>query len=122
MPMPNAEPHRLSAIALARAVEAGELTAEAIVESCLERIKVREPVVRAWAHLDPSQALAAARRTHQSGKPGILKGVPFGIKDIFDTAEMPSGYGSPIYTGCRPNFDASAAALPCAAGAILLGK
>jgi len=48
--------------------------------------------------------------------------VPFGVKDIFDTADMPSGYGSPIYTGCRPSFDASAVALPRAAGAILLGK
>jgi Asp-tRNA(Asn)/Glu-tRNA(Gln) amidotransferase A subunit family amidase len=52
----------------------------------------------------------------------LLKGVPFGVKDIFDTADMPSGYGSPIYTGCRPTFDASAVSLPRAAGAVLLGK
>src|SRR5438067_9214233 len=120
--MPNVEPHRLPAVTLAHLVESGELTAEAVVRSCLERIREREPVVRAWAHLDPEQALAAARACDQSRKRGLLKGVPFGVKDIFDTADMPSGYGSPIYTGCRPSFDASAVALPRAAGAILLGK
>ena len=120
--MPNAEPHRLPATVLARLIEGGELTAEAVVRSCLERISAREPVVRAWVHLDPGQALAAARECDRAGKAGVLKGVPFGVKDIFDTADMPSGYGSPIYTGCRPSFDASAVALPRAAGAILLGK
>ena len=52
----------------------------------------------------------------------LLRGVPFGIKDIFDTSDMPAGYGSPIYSGCRPSFQASAASLPQAAGAILIGK
>src|SRR6266568_6337130 len=120
--MPNVEPHRLLAATLARLVEGGELTAEAVVRSCLERIREREPVVRAWTHLAAEAAMAAARECDKRGKRGVLRGVPFGIKDIFDTADMPSGYGSPIYTGCRPSFDASAAALPRAAGAILLGK
>ena len=118
----NAEPHRLSAVELARRIDAGSLTAEAVVGSCLARIKEREGVVRAWAHLDPRQALDTARASDQSGKRGLLKGVPFGVKDIFDTADMPAGYGSPIYTGVRPSFDASAVALPRAQGAILLGK
>src|SRR5262245_2628886 len=120
--MPNAEPYRLSAVDLARRIDAGELTAEAVVQSCLDRIREREPVVRAWAHLDPRQALEAARATDSRGKRGVLRGVPFGVKDIFDTADMPAGYGSPIYTGCRPTFDASAASLPRAAGAVLMGK
>jgi Asp-tRNA(Asn)/Glu-tRNA(Gln) amidotransferase A subunit family amidase len=119
---PNGEPHRLPAATLVRLIEAGELTAEAVVQSCLERICEREPVVRAWAHLDPAQALAAARACDRSPRGGLLKGVPFGVKDIFDTADMPAGYGSPIYTGCRPSFDASAVSLPRAAGAVLLGK
>src|SRR6202163_1597396 len=120
--MPNAEPHRLSAATLARLIEGGELTAEAVVRSCLDRIREREPVVRAWTHLADAAALAAARECDKGAKRGVLRGVPFGVKDIFDTADMPSGYGSPIYTGCRPSFDASAVALPRAAGAILLGK
>src|SRR5207302_4057201 len=120
--MANAEPHRLPAATLARLIEGGELTAEAVVRSCLDRIREREPVVRAWTHLAESAALAAARESDKGGRRGVLRGVPFGVKDIFDTADMPSGYGSPIYTGCRPSFDASAVALPRAAGAILLGK
>ncbi|HEY1796777.1 MAG TPA: amidase [Stellaceae bacterium] len=117
----NTEPHRLSAIHIAGAIDAGSLTAEAVVASCLDRIAAREGTVRAWAHLDRMQALEAARASDKGGK-GFLKGVPFGIKDIFDTAEMPAGYGSPIYTGCRPSWDASAADLPRKEGAVLLGK
>jgi Asp-tRNA(Asn)/Glu-tRNA(Gln) amidotransferase A subunit family amidase len=120
--MQNVEPHRLPATTLARLVEDGELSAEAIVMSCLERIRERDPVVRAWTHLADAAALAAARACDKAGGRGLLRGVPFAVKDIFDTADMPSGYGSPIYTGCRPSFDASAVALPRAAGAILLGK
>jgi Asp-tRNA(Asn)/Glu-tRNA(Gln) amidotransferase A subunit family amidase len=120
--MPTAEPHRLPAATLARLIEQRELTAETIMRSCLDRIAEREPVVRAWAHLDPGAALAAARAVDKEGRGGALRGVPFGIKDIFDTAAMPTGYGSPIYAGCRPGFTASAASLPCAAGAILMGK
>src|SRR5947207_12919305 len=121
-PMPVAQPCRLSAAALARSIDNGELTAEAVMRSCLDRIAEREPVIRAWAHLDRAAALAAARASDKAHKRGVLKGVPFGIKDIFDTADMPTGYGSPIYTGCRPSFTASAASLPRAAGGILLGK
>src|SRR5215469_2668688 len=117
--MPNSEPHRLTAVEMAGRIEAGTLTAEAVVKSCLERIREREPVIRAWTHIAGDEALAAAR----AARPGsLLKGIPFGVKDIFDTAEMPTGFGSPIYTGCRPSFTASAATLPRAAGGVLLGK
>jgi Asp-tRNA(Asn)/Glu-tRNA(Gln) amidotransferase A subunit family amidase len=117
--MPNPESHRLSAVEMAQRIEAGSLTAEAVVQSCLDRIREREPVVRAWAHIAGDEALAAARA---ASRDSLMKGVPFGIKDIFDTADMPTGYGSPIYTGCRPSFQASAATLPRAAGGVLLGK
>jgi Asp-tRNA(Asn)/Glu-tRNA(Gln) amidotransferase A subunit family amidase len=120
--MPKVEPHRLSATNLVRLVEGGELTAEAVVRSCLERIADREPVVRAWSHLAAESALAGARELDKARRNTVLRGMPFGIKDIFDTADMPTTYGSPIYVGCRPASDASAAALPRAAGGILLGK
>jgi len=113
------EPHRLSAVEMVGRIETGDLTADAVVQSCLERIRYREPVVRAWAHVAGAAALAAARA---SSRGSLMKGIPFGIKDIFDTADMPTGYGSPIYTGCRPSFTASAATLPRAAGGVLLGK
>jgi Asp-tRNA(Asn)/Glu-tRNA(Gln) amidotransferase A subunit family amidase len=120
--MPKVEPHHLSATNLVRLIEGGELTTEAVVRSCLERILKREGVVRAWSHLDAEAALAEARQADTARQTTLLKGVPFGIKDIFDTADMPTTYGSPIYTGCRPANDASAAALPRAAGGVLLGK
>ena len=120
--MPHAEPNRLSATTIAGLVENGELTAEAVVKSCLERIAECEPVVRAWSHLAADQALAAARAFDAAGRKALLNGVPFGVKDIFDTVDMPTTYGSPIYVGWRPAADASAAALPRAAGGILLGK
>jgi Asp-tRNA(Asn)/Glu-tRNA(Gln) amidotransferase A subunit family amidase len=117
--MLNTEPHRLTAVEMAGRMEAGTLTAEAVVRSCLDRIAEREPVVRAWRHVAGEDALVAARGARRDT---LMKGLPFGIKDIFDTADMPTGYGSPIYGGCRPNFTASAATLPRAAGGVLLGK
>src|SRR5215471_1421819 len=104
--MPNVEPHRLSATTLLRLIEGGELTAEAVVRSCLERIAEREPVVRAWSHLSGAVALAAAREIDRTKQDTLLRGVPFGIKDSFDTADMPTTYASPIYVGCRPVGDA----------------
>jgi Asp-tRNA(Asn)/Glu-tRNA(Gln) amidotransferase A subunit family amidase len=120
--MSNVEPHRLFATEIVRGIEGGELTAEAVVANCLEHIAVREPVVRAWAFLAREAALAQARVFDRAGKKMLLGGVPFGLKDIFDAAAMPATYGSPIYTGWWPPSDASAAALPKAAGGILLGK
>jgi Asp-tRNA(Asn)/Glu-tRNA(Gln) amidotransferase A subunit family amidase len=120
--MPNVEPHHLTATSLVRLIEGGELTAEAVVRSCLDRIAEREPVVRAWSHIAADAAIARARGLDKTGRTGLLHGVPFGLKDIFDTADMPTTYGSQIYVGCRPAADASAAALPRAAGGILLGK
>src|SRR6516162_9109406 len=108
-PMPNVEPHRLSAAALVRLIEGGGLTAEAVICSCLARIAEREPVVRAWSHIAGEAALAKAREIDRIKKNTLLKGVPFGIKDIFDTSDMPTTYGSPIYAGWRPANDASAA-------------
>jgi amidase len=96
--------------------------AEAVVASCLERIAEREPVVRAWAYLAAEEALPQVRALDRAGRKLPLCDVPFGLKDIFDAARMPVGYGSRIYTGWRPPWDASAAALPKAAGGILLGK
>jgi Asp-tRNA(Asn)/Glu-tRNA(Gln) amidotransferase A subunit family amidase len=120
--MPNVEPHRLTASEIMRRVASGDLTAEAVVASCFERIAEREPVVRAWAYLDRKGAFEQARAFDCAGRKLPLGGVPFGLKDIFDAAGMPTGYGSRIYTGWVPPADASAAALPKAAGGILVGK
>jgi amidase len=116
------EPFRLAAREAAARIAAGELTAQALVQSCLERIAAREPAVGAWAYLDPDQAMAEARARDQAAARGPLHGVPIGVKDIMDTADMPTGYGSRAYRGFRPAADAACVALARAAGAVVLGK
>lgn len=103
-------------------VAASEATAESETRACLDRIAERETAVGAWAFLDPERAVAEARRRDQMRVKGPLHGAAVGIKDIFDTADMPTSYGSPIYAGHRPAADAACVALLRAAGAVALGK
>ena len=114
--------NELSASEAAKRIAAGEITAEALVRDCLARIEEREPGVGAWEFLDPELALEQARERDRSPSRGPLHGIPVGIKDIFETADMPTAYGSPIYKGNRPRADASAVALIRAAGAVIVGK
>jgi Asp-tRNA(Asn)/Glu-tRNA(Gln) amidotransferase A subunit family amidase len=113
---------RLSASEAALGIREGKLTSEALVRSCLERIEAREPQVKAWVHLDRDFALAQARECDKVANRGPLHGVPFAAKDIMDTADLPTEYGSPIYKGNRPKADAACVALSRAAGGVLLGK
>src|SRR6202043_3073415 len=112
----------LTARAIAAEIAAGRLSAEAATRACLDRIAAREPVVGAWHYLDPDAAIAAARHCDASPPSGPLHGVPIAVKDLIDTADMPTGYGSAIYHGHRPAADAACVALARAAGAIVLGK
>ena len=96
---------------------------EQLVRSCLERIAERDPVVHAWAHLDPEAALAQARAADGApGRRSPLHGVPVGVKDIIDTKDLPTEYGSPIYAGRRPATDAACVARLRDAGAVIIGK
>jgi Asp-tRNA(Asn)/Glu-tRNA(Gln) amidotransferase A subunit family amidase len=92
--------HLLSASDAARFIRERIITSEQLVDACLTRIRDIDPRVEAWAFLDPDYALEQARSADQrrlSGQPiGPLHGVPVAIKDIFDTADMPTEYGSPI--------------------------
>jgi len=110
----------------AAAIREGTLTSVRLVESCLDRIAVQEPSVQAWTYLDPALALAhakAADRRRDAGEPlGPLHGVPVGIKDIFDTADMPTENGTVLHAGRTTQTDAAAVALLRQAGAIILGK
>ena len=115
-------PHRLSAAEAARRIARGELTSEALVASCLERIAAREQAVQAWAWLDADLALRQARALDREPARRPLHGVPVGIKDIFDTADMPTEYNSPIYRGHRPKWDAACVALLRRGGCVVLGK
>ena len=118
-------PNELDAIEALAAMASGRLSAEALTRACLERIGARDSVVRAFAHLDPERALAEARsrdRAREAGSAGRLNGLPIGVKDIIDTHDMPTSYGSPIHAGHRPSADAACVALAREAGAVMLGK
>ena len=116
----------LSATEAARLIRDGIISSEQLTEACLAQIRDVDERVQAWAFLDPDHALAQARaldRLRLEGKPlGPLHGVPVAVKDIFDTADMPTECGSPIYAGRTPSRDATAVALVRAAGAVILGK
>jgi amidase len=114
--------HLLSASDATRLIAEGNITSEALVTSCLEHIQSREPVVQAWAYLDPDLALAQARACDRTEPLGPLHGVPVGVKDIIETGDMPTEYGSAIYPGHRPQDDAICIARARAAGAVILGK
>ena len=114
--------NEVSATDLGHRIARGEVTVEAVVRACLERIAERDGAVQAWAFLDPDLALDQARRLDRAATRGPLHGIPIGVKDVLDTAEMPTGMGSPIYKGHRPPADASCVALVRSAGAVILGK
>jgi Asp-tRNA(Asn)/Glu-tRNA(Gln) amidotransferase A subunit family amidase len=113
---------RLSAAEAARRLEAREITCEALAAACMERIAEREETVRAWAFVDRKQALEQARALDRMPRRSRVHGLPFGVKDVIDTADQPTQYGSPIYRGYRPRADAASVALLRHAGALILGK
>ena len=116
----------LSAGDAARAIRDGAITSEQLVEACLARIREAEPQVQAWQFLNEEHALAQARaldEQRRAGRPsGPLHGVPVGIKDIIDTADMPTEDGTPLHAGRTPERDAAVVSMLRQAGAVVLGK
>lgn len=106
----------------ARRIKAGDLSSEDLVRACLDRTEAREGTVGAWTHIGADSALAQARMRDSEAPRGPLHGVPVAIKDVIDTADMPTGYGSAIYDGHRPQIDAECVAMLRRAGAVILGK
>ena len=121
MSTPMTAPNQLTAAEAVAALASGSLTAEALTRACLERAEERQSV-KAWIWLDPEQALAQARAADRAGRPGLLAGLPIGVKDVIDTVDMPTEHGSPIYRGNRPYSDAACVALLRMAGATIMGK
>ncbi|MFP3922435.1 amidase [Pseudomonas sp. W5-36] len=116
------DPSLLSASAAADLLQQRRLGAEELLRACLRRIAEREPEVMAWCSLDAESALAQARMLDSGPLRGPLHGLPLAVKDLFDTQDFVSSYGSPIYAQHRPVADAAAVALCREAGAIVLGK
>jgi Asp-tRNA(Asn)/Glu-tRNA(Gln) amidotransferase A subunit family amidase len=110
----------LSALELARRIEAGDLTPLAVVDYCAKAITAREGEIGAFAALDIVAARRAAEQPELARSP--LRGLPVGIKDIFDTADYPTSYGSPIYAGHQPKADAAMVMLVKRAGGLVFGK
>lgn len=106
---------------------AGSVSAREVVGACLERIAEREPALQAWEALDPQRALREADARDADAREGRrpvgpLHGVPIGVKDLIDTADFPTAYGSPLYAGHRPGADARVVSALRGAGAVVLGK
>lgn len=98
-----------------------ELRAAAFAE-CLARIEAREPAVGAWAYVDLASLVQALAQRAGRAVQGPLDGVLVGVKDMFDTADMPTGYGSPLFAAHRPREDAWVVQRLRAAGAVVAGK
>lgn len=120
--MPSTPLHQLDAWQAATQLARRELKAVDLVRACLERVAERDGQVRAFAHLDADGALAQARALDAGPVRGPLHGLPLGVKDLFDTAALPTTYGSPVYAGHRPAADAASVTLCREAGAVILGK
>jgi Asp-tRNA(Asn)/Glu-tRNA(Gln) amidotransferase A subunit family amidase len=116
----------LSLVEAARDIREGRITSAELVEDCLKRIAETDPSIEAWAFLDPDHARAQAQMLDEHRRNGRalgpLHGVPVGIKDIFDTADMPTEFGSPYWAGRTPRQDAAAVARLREAGAVIMGK
>ncbi len=118
--------HALSATDAAQLIRDGVVTCTQLIDACLVRVRETDEQVQAWTFLDPEYARAQARAADEwrlSGQPtGPLHGVPVGIKDIIDTADMPTENGSVLHAGRTPSRDAAVIAMLRAAGAVIMGK
>jgi Asp-tRNA(Asn)/Glu-tRNA(Gln) amidotransferase A subunit family amidase len=116
----------LSLTEAAADIREGRITSAELVGGCLERVGEVDAKVQAWAFLDRDHAMQQAEAAdlhRKQGKAlGPLHGVPVGIKDIFDTSDMPTELGSPLWAGRTPRRDSAAVARLRAAGAVIMGK
>ncbi len=117
---------KLSATEAVGKIRNGEITSEELVRACLDRIAEFEATIGAWAHLDPDYALDQAKRADADRARdlavGPLHGLPVGVKDIVDTADMPTENGTVLHSGRTPSEDATVVSLLREAGAVILGK
>ncbi|MGE3246669.1 MAG: amidase [Beijerinckiaceae bacterium] len=116
----------LTAYESAALVRAGTITSESLTKACLARIEEQDGTLQAFAHIDPERALAHARKADEWRSMGIgmgpLHGVPVAVKDVIDTEELKTEYGSPIFAGREVGHDASCVRQLREAGAVIIGK
>jgi amidase len=107
---------------LASGISNGTVSSTALLESCLARIEARDTTVKAWAYVDARAALEQARRLDEERPRSPLHGIPIGVKDIIDTVDMPTTYGSEVFAAHHPDQDAACVSRLRNAGAVILGK
>jgi Asp-tRNA(Asn)/Glu-tRNA(Gln) amidotransferase A subunit family amidase len=115
-------PAQLTATEAQQQLRAGTLSVEALAQSCLRRVAARDAQVQAWAFVDETLVLAEARRLDQASVRGALHGIPIGIKDVYQTRDLPTQYNSALYVAFRPAADAACVKILRAAGALIFGK
>jgi Asp-tRNA(Asn)/Glu-tRNA(Gln) amidotransferase A subunit family amidase len=116
------EPARMTAAEASTLISARKLSCEELVRSCLDRIKARDSNVQAWLWLDADHAIRRARELDKQKCKSPLHGIPWGVKDVIDTADYPTTQNSPIYDGMRVGRDAAPVAVVRGAGSVILGK
>lgn len=107
---------------LAASIARREVSVEEVARAGIAHIEEYEPAVYAWQYFDPQQVITQARQLDAQAHDGLLFGIPIGVKDLMDTADMPTTYGSPIYENYRPLVDAACVAASRNAGALVMGK
>ncbi|KAK2594846.1 hypothetical protein QQS21_007434 [Conoideocrella luteorostrata] len=114
----------LTAVEALNFIKEDLLTVEDYADALLSRVESRDSVVRAWQYLDPVHIMSQARALDRVPRDqrGQLHGVAIGIKDIMDTRDIPTEYGSSLYQGHRPNTDAAVVEILRRAGALIFGK
>jgi Asp-tRNA(Asn)/Glu-tRNA(Gln) amidotransferase A subunit family amidase len=113
---------RMTAAEARAAIASGALGREDIVAAQLERITRLEPEVRAFSWIDPALALRRAREADKQRTGRVLDGLTLAVKDMIDTADMPTQHNSPLYVDHQPAKDAIVVGAARAEGALILGK
>ena len=116
------EPARMTAAEASALIQSRKMSCEELVRSCLARIASRDADVKAWLRLDPDYVIRRARELDKLPSKGPLHGLPWGVKDVIDTADYPTTQNSPIYDEFRVGRDAAPVAVVRGSGSLILGK
>jgi len=116
------QPYELTASEASALIADRKLSVEELARSTLDYIAAREPVIRAWSHVDPDLVLRNARELDKTAPRSPLHGLTFGVKDVIDTFDMPTQHNSPLYVNHRPGQDAACVAVVRHSGALVVGK
>jgi amidase len=115
------KPFELTATEAIKLIRNKKLSIHEWVLSCFERIKEKEEIVKAWIYLDEENALKKSKQLDEQSNNSVL-GIPFGIKDIIDASNVPTGFGTPFYKKNIPARDAASVAVAKQSGCVFMGK